>query len=118
MIKILAYFKNKSIQANLNLGSLLLNPSADTDGTYDAPGNYQNAAVLKTGRLYDVAALNVAGFVSTEKGMLSFVFLGHDFSATDSDQIESSRSEMILDIYSKFKTQASFNTIEYADIFF
>lgn len=118
MIKVLAFFKNKSSQAQLNLGSLLLNPSLDTDGTFDVPGSYGNALVLKTGRLYDVPALNVAGFVSTEKGVMSFVFLGHDFSATEADEIEASRSGMLADIYSKFKAQASFTTIDYQAIFF
>lgn len=118
MIKVLGFLKHQAQKAQLNLGALLLNPSLDKDGTFDSPENYMNAAVLKTGRLYEVPAMNLAGFVSTEKGMLSFVFLGHDFSSSEADQIEQSRLRMLGDIFSQFPVRSDFNSIDSSSIFF
>jgi len=117
VIKVLGFFKNKADQAQLNLGSLLLNPSVDEDGTFDVDTSYQNAVVLKTGRLYEVAALNLAGFVSTSKGVLSFVFLGHDFTEEEAHDIENDRRRMLQDIYSQFPVRSDFNTVDYSPIF-
>lgn len=118
MIKVLSFLKAKAAQINLNLGALLLNPSKDKDGTFDTSTDYQNAAVLKTGRLYEVPAMNLAGFVSTRQGVLSFVFLGHDFSDSEASEIESTRQRMMDDIFSQFSVRQDFGSIEYLDIFF
>lgn len=117
VIKVLGFFKNKASQAQLNLGALLLNPSLDEDGTFDADSSYQNAVVLKTGRLFEVAALNLAGFVSTPQGVLSFVFLGHDFTEEEAADIENYRLRMLQNIYSQFSVRSDFSTVEYAPIF-
>lgn len=118
MIKVLAFLRKKVYQAQLNLGAVLLNPTLDQDGTFDAKEGYKNAVVLKTGRLYEVPALNLAGYVATEKGILSFVFLGHDFADDDAHDIEAYRQRMLENIYSEFPTRADFDTVEYSPIFF
>ncbi len=117
MIKVLSFLRSKIFEANLNLGQLFLNPTVDADGTFDLDSRYNNAIVLKTGRLYDLPAMNVAGFVSTNQGLLSFVFLAHDFTAEEAKEIEKSRSDMLVSIYSNFKTQPSFVSIEFSHIF-
>lgn len=118
MIRVLGFLKNKAYEAQLNLGALLLNPSLDQDGTFDTHSKYQNAVVLKTGRLYEVPALNLAGYVSTSRGMVSFVFLGHDFTEAQAKVIEDYRSRMLDDIYSQYPVRADFSSIDYAPIFF
>ncbi len=118
MIRILAFMRKKAFLARLNLGAILLNPNLDLDGTFDANETYQNAVVLKTGRLYEVPALNLAGFVSTAEGLLSFVFLGHDFTEEESKDIENYRRLMLNDIFSKFSVRSDFQTIDYSSIFF
>lgn len=118
MIKVLSYVRQKAKSVQLNLGSLLLNPSLDLDGTFDPSETFQNAVVLKTGRLYEVPALNLAGYVATEAGLLNFVFLGHDFSDVEGKEIENYRSQMLEDIYSNYKVRSEFNTIDYSSIFF
>lgn len=118
MIKVLAFLRKKAFMAQLNLGALLLNPTLDQDGTFDVSESYQNAVVLKTGRLYEVPALNLAGFVSTSQGLLSFVFLGHDFTDSEAKDMEDYRRLMLNDIYSQFSVQSEFKTIEYSTIFF
>jgi serine-type D-Ala-D-Ala carboxypeptidase/endopeptidase (penicillin-binding protein 4) len=117
MIKVLSFFKSMADKNQLNLGYLLLNPSSDTDGTLDYSVDYKNAVVVKTGRLYEVPAMNLAGFVSTQKGIMSFVFLGHDFSDDEAKEIEALRQAMVFDIFSNFKTDSTFLTSIDFDIF-
>lgn len=117
MLKVLSYFKNKMIEANLNLGFVLLNPTQDTDGTIDQDQKYANSVVLKTGRLFEVAAMNLAGYVSTAKGVVTFVYLAHDFKASESAEMEASRSEMLMSIYSNYPTRSDFVSTEYSDLF-
>jgi D-alanyl-D-alanine carboxypeptidase len=117
MIKVLSYIHNIAKESKLNLGSILLNPTSDLDGTFSASLQYNQAIVLKTGRLFDVPALNAVGFVSTTQGMLSFVFLGHDFSNNEADEIDQSRFEMIQNIFSHYQIQPQFISTDYKDIF-
>ena len=118
MIKVLSYLRQISEKAQMNLGHLLLNPTTDADGTFDSQSYYSNAVVLKTGRLYENPAMNLAGFVSTEKGMLSFVFLGHDFSSSEAKEIDERRTEMLDDIYRNYSTSSVFHTLSDYSIFF
>lgn len=118
MLRVLGFLKNKADTAQLNLGNLLLNPSSDKGGTFETESNYQNAAVLKTGRLYEVSALNLAGFVSTTQGLVSFAFLGHDFDATSAPDIEKKRSQMLNDLFVQHPVQSDFSSLEHSTIFF
>ncbi|MBC7421303.1 MAG: D-alanyl-D-alanine carboxypeptidase [Bdellovibrio sp.] len=117
MIRVLSYVKQVSAQAQFNLGHLLLNPTSDQDGTFETQIDYGNSVVLKTGRLFDNPAFNLAGFVATEKGTLSFVFLGHDFTNMEAHDIENMRSEMLNDIYRNYSTSSDFVTLSEYDIF-
>lgn len=119
-IKILSLLKKQSEKFNLNLGHLLLNPSLDRDGTYDVQAdsqNYSSALVLKTGRLFEVPALNIAGFVSTTQGTLSFAFLAHDFeNETQASQMENSRIQMLHQIFDFYPTTSIYNTLNNFEI--
>lgn len=117
MIKILSFFRQKANAAGLNLGQVMLNPTRDLEGTFDSQPIYKDAVVVKTGRLYEVPAMNLAGFAATDKGLISFVFLGHDFGSSDAEQIESYRAEMLGHIFSNFTTQPAFTTLADLDLF-
>ncbi len=117
LIKVLSFFRQVTQKAQLNLGQILLNPTTDHQGTFHARTNYSNSVVLKTGRLYDNPALNLAGFVSTRRGLLSFVFLGHDFTEQEAREMEHKRTEILDHIFEKYATAAQFSTLPEYEIF-
>lgn len=120
VLKVLRFVYKKSQQVNLNLGYLLLNPSRDTEGTLQTkvPATLrQDNLVVKTGRLYDNPALNLAGIVSTQQGPAYFAFLGHDFKNSDADDIERSRDSMLTNLLKFYPTQKSFVSSNLTTIF-
>lgn len=116
----LKFLYETSRKQNLNLGSILLNPTRDLNGTFSQNIKLKNAAVLKTGRLFEKPALNLAGFFAGKKEMISFVFLGHDFNETETAEIENQRNKMLENLFLYFgpseKAEDLFNTIGEFDI--
>lgn len=119
-IKILSFLKKQSEKSQLSLGNLLLNPTYDTEGTFDlknAGHDYKGALILKTGRLFENPTMNLAGFVSTSKGLLSFVFLGHDFDdETQSEQMENARQIMLDQIFDYYPVTSGYKAFNSFDI--
>ncbi len=116
-IRILSYVRQLSAKAQLNLGHILLNPSWDEDGTFESRTDYGNSVVLKTGRLFENPAFNLAGFVSTSQGTLSFVFLGHDFTQSEAGEVEQMRTEMLNNIYQNYSATSDYLSLVEYDIF-
>ncbi len=117
MLQVLSYFKKQADTHQINLGELLLNPTVDQDGTFDLNSDYQNALVVKTGRLFEVPALNLAGSIATKKGDLLFVFLGHDFSENEASEIESLRQKTLAEAFQFFSIESRYTTSNYDDLF-
>ena len=117
MIRILSYVRQISQKAQINLGHILLNPTRDQDGTFDSGSSFSNAVVLKTGRLFDNPAFNLAGFVSTRQGTLSFVFLGHDFDNSETAIIDQMRNQMLDNVFDHYQTTSNYLTLDEYEIF-
>ncbi len=117
MLKVLNYIDVLAQKNGLNLGHFLYNPSEDLNGTFESNLNFTNQVVIKTGRLFENPALNVAGIASTEKGSLYFSFLGHDFSAEDAKDIESARDQMLKSVLRFYPAKSSFLTLEDYQVF-
>ena len=79
--------------------------------------DYQNALVVKTGRLFEVPALNLAGSIATKKGDVLFVFLGHDFSENEASEIESLRQKTLAEAFQFFSIESRYTTSNYDDLF-
>ena len=117
MINILKYVNTLAEHSNINLGYLLYNPAQDLDGTFTSDLSFSNQVVLKTGRLYDNPALNLAGIISTSKGPTYFTFLGHDFSEGEESQIESARDSLLNSALDYYPTQQTFRSTKQFQIF-
>ncbi|MFN3697760.1 MAG: D-alanyl-D-alanine carboxypeptidase [Pseudobdellovibrio sp.] len=102
LIKALHYIKIKADDYNVNLGDLLLMPDYD-QGTFDSQSVVVNhSVVLKTGRLFEVPTLNLAGLASTQSGIFAFVFLGHNFDNSFEEQMKSKRDKSLLSLFSSY----------------
>lgn len=103
LLKTLHYIKLKSEIYKVNLGDLLLMPDLDA-GTYDSQSIVVNrSVVLKTGRLYDVPTLNLAGLASTELGLMAFVFLGHSFDNAEESIMKQKRDDMLSSLLTTYQ---------------
>lgn len=117
ILKVMHFIKLIADQANLDLGYILLTAGLDR-GTYETDLVINKSVVLKTGRLYDVPTLNLAGIVSTQKGLMVFGFLGHDFSNEDEKDMIDKRDNLLQDILNFYKEKPMFKTLSQNDIFF
>ncbi len=117
VLKVLNFLDQFANKNQLNLGHFLYNPTQDLDGTFEANLNFSNQIVIKTGRLFENPALNLAGIVSTEKGSLYFAFLGHNFFAEDSTEIEFARDQLVRSALKYYPTKNSFLTLDDFEIF-
>ena len=117
MLKILNYIDLIAQKNGLNLGHFLYNPTQDLDGTFESKLNFTNQVVIKTGRLFEKPALNVAGIASTNKGSLYFAFLGHDFSPDEAADIEIARDKMLKSALGFYPAKNSFLTLDDYQIF-
>ncbi|AZZ36481.1 hypothetical protein CIK05_06650 [Bdellovibrio sp. qaytius] len=117
ILKVMHFIKLVADQANLDLGYILLTAGLD-HGTYETDLAINKSVVLKTGRLYDVPTLNLAGIVSTQKGLMVFGFLGHDFSNEDEAEMMSKRDGLLGDLLNFYKEKPLFKTLPQNDIFF
>lgn len=117
MLKILNYIDLMAQKNGLNLGHFLYNPAQDLDGTFESNLIFTNQVVVKTGRLFENPALNVAGIASTTKGSLYFAFLGHNFSSNEALEIEIARDKMLKSALSFYPTKNSYLTLDDYQIF-
>lgn len=117
MLTVLSYLRQLTAKAQVNLGHILLNPTTDKNGTFETVSEYKNSVVLKTGRLFDNPALNLTGFVATDQGLVSFVFLGHDFTLSEARAIDKMRSDMLDHIYDNYPTTPGFQSLIEYEIF-
>ncbi len=120
VLKVLKFNHLLAEQLNVNLGSILLNAGLDK-GTFESnqPLNFQSNVVLKTGRLMNVPALNVAGIVSLKnKNSLYFAFLGHDFDFSDEEKIKNHRDSYIQSLLKFYPTTPDYKSTTLDQIFF
>lgn len=117
ILKVMHFVKLIADQANLDLGYILLTAGLDR-GTYETDLVINKSVVLKTGRLYDVPTLNLAGVVSTQKGLMVFSFLGHDFSNEDESEMLDKRDSLLKDLLNFYKEKPLFKTLPQNEIFF
>lgn len=117
ILKVMHFIKLIADQAQLDLGYILLTAGIDR-GTYETDLVINKSVVLKTGRLYDVPTLNLAGIVSTQKGLMVFSFLGHDFSNEDEAEMLYKRDSLLKDLLNYYKEKPLFKTLPQNEIFF
>jgi D-alanyl-D-alanine carboxypeptidase/D-alanyl-D-alanine-endopeptidase (penicillin-binding protein 4) len=117
ILKVMHYIKLIADQASLDLGFILLTAGLDR-GTYETDLVINKSVVLKTGRLYDVPTLNLAGIVSTQKGLMVFGFLGHEFDNADENLMIEKRDGLLQDLLNFYKEKPMFKTLPQNEIFF
>lgn len=117
MINVLKYIDKLAAQNQLSLGQFLYNPTKDVGGTYESSLAVSNDVVLKTGRLYDNPALNLAGVISTEKGSVYFTFLGHQFSENEASDLEAARDHLLNSALKYYPLKPSFGSLKDFQIF-
>ena len=117
ILKVMHYIKLIADQASLDLGFILLTAGLDR-GTYETDLVINKSVVLKTGRLYDVPTLNLAGIVSTQKGLMVFGFLGHEFDNADENLMIEKRDSLLQDLLNYYKEKPMFKTLTQNEIFF
>ena len=117
ILKVMHFIKLIADEAQLDLGYILLTAGLD-NGTYETDLVINKSVVLKTGRLYDVPTLNLAGIVSTQKGLMVFGFLGHDFDNADEASMLDKRDSLLKDLLNYYKEKPLFKTLPANDIFF
>lgn len=117
ILKVMHFIKLVADQASLDLGYILLTAGLDR-GTYETDLVINKSVVLKTGRLYEVPALNLSGIVSTQSGLMVFGFLGHDFNNDDENLMIEKRDNLLQDLLNYYKEKPMFKTLSQNEIFF
>ncbi|MCM2352476.1 MAG: D-alanyl-D-alanine carboxypeptidase [Pseudobdellovibrio sp.] len=117
VLKVMHFIKLIADQAQLDLGYILLTAGLDR-GTFETDLVINKSVVLKTGRLYEVPALNLAGIVSTQKGLMVFGFLGHDFDNDNEKAMIEKRDNLLQDLLNYYKEKPMFKTLSQNEIFF
>ncbi len=110
VLKTLKFLTQVSRQLGIDLGHVLLTTGKD-NGTFDSAINFKSLLTLKTGRLYDVPTLNVAGVSSSGAKPLYFTFMAHDFDNNQESAIKEKRDGMLKDMINYHKSQKSFLTL-------
>jgi D-alanyl-D-alanine carboxypeptidase/D-alanyl-D-alanine-endopeptidase (penicillin-binding protein 4) len=118
VLKTLKYLDQLTAQTNLNLGHVLLTAGLDQEGTFDSDLNFNQNVVLKTGRLFDVPTLNVAGVSTSVQGRTYFAMLAHDFDNSDEAKIKQQRDRLIVDLIQLYPQKKSFLTMKKDTLFF
>lgn len=111
-LKILSYVGQLAESHGLNLGNFLYNPGRDLDGTFESKMDFADQIVIKTGRLFENPALNLAGIISTESGPVYFTFLGHGFSESEVDSIQTARDSILRNTLNYYSTRKTYLTLQ------
>jgi hypothetical protein len=117
VLKTLKFLEAIAQHFNLNMGHILLTAGMD-QGTYVSENLFHRNVVLKTGRLFEVPTLNVAGISTSNNGKIYFAMMGHDFNNSDENQILGIRDHLIEDLVSGSSTAPSFLTMNLDTLFF
>ena len=112
MLKVFSYLDLQAKSTGLNLGHFLYNPAQDHEGTFESKLVLSNQVVLKTGRLFENPAFNLAGIIATRNGPLFFAFLGHDFLDTEADEIQKARDLILASALNYYPTVNEFLTLD------
>lgn len=110
VLKTLKFLTQISRLMGIDLGHVLLTAGKDS-GTYDSAINFKSLLALKTGRLYDVPTMNVAGVSSAGTKPLYFVFMAHDFSNNQESMMKEKRDGLLKDSVNYHKSQKPFFTL-------
>ncbi len=117
VLKTLKYLDLIAQRNNLNLGHILLTAGID-QGTYESDLIFSRNIVLKTGRLYDVPTLNLAGISATNNGNSYFAVMAHNFENADENTVKRKRDDLISDLIHYQRAQSSFLTLQLDTLFF
>ena len=122
VLKVLKYLDGVMKVNQLNAGHIMMTAGVD-QGTYESllqpPLIFNKNIVFKTGRLYDVPALNLAGLVSLpQKQTLYFAILFHDFDNLDELSIKNQRDQLLASLLKTYKTESNFLTMTQDTLYF
>lgn len=118
VLKTLKFIKNLSTQLSFDMGHLLLVAGLD-QGTYQAslPVRFNQALAIKTGRLFDVPALNIAGTANTQSGTLYFTYMAHDFNNDQEFEYKNKRDRILNNILNFYSMQSAYKTLKLSPLF-
>ncbi len=118
VLKTLKFIKVLSQQLNFDMGHALLTAGTD-NGTYTPtmPISFNRSMVMKTGRLYDVPTLNVAGTTSLSNGTLYFAYFTHDFDNGDESLYQNKRDEILNSILNYYPIMSSYQSLNLNTVF-
>jgi D-alanyl-D-alanine carboxypeptidase len=118
VLKTLKFINVLSQQLNFDMGHVLLTAGTD-NGTYEPtiPMSLNHNMVLKTGRLYDVPALNVAGTTSLSSGTLYFAYFTHNFDNDDESVYQNKRDQILNSILNFYPTISSYQSLSLNSVF-
>ena len=118
VLKTLKFIKILSQQLSFDMGHVLLTAGTDK-GTYEPtiPLEFNRSVVMKTGRLYDVPALNVAGATSLSNGTLYFAYFTHDFDNGDESLYQNKRDQIIQSILNYYPITSGYQSLNLNSIF-
>jgi D-alanyl-D-alanine carboxypeptidase/D-alanyl-D-alanine-endopeptidase (penicillin-binding protein 4) len=117
ILKTLKYLDLVTQRHNVNLGHVLLTAGVDR-GTYESDLVFNRNVVLKTGRLFDVPTLNLAGINATARGNTYFAVMAHDFLNENEKQVKVQRDQLIADLLG-YQTQVNaFQNLQMNTLFF
>lgn len=119
VLKTLKFIQVLSQQLKFDLGHVLLAAGRDR-GTYEStiPISFSDSTVLKTGRLFDVPTLNVAGMTSLSQGTLYFAYFTHGFDNDDESVYQNKRDEILKSILNFYPITSSYQSLNLDSIFF
>jgi D-alanyl-D-alanine carboxypeptidase/D-alanyl-D-alanine-endopeptidase (penicillin-binding protein 4) len=118
VLKTLKFIKVLSQQLNFDMGHVLLTAGTD-NGTYEPtiPMSFSRSMVMKTGRLYDVPTLNVAGTTSLSSGTLYFAYFTHDFDNGDESLYQNKRDQILNSILNYYPITSSYQSLNLNTVF-
>ncbi len=118
VLKTLKFIKVLSQQLKFDMGHVLLTAGTD-NGTYEStiPMSLNRNMVLKTGRLYDVPALNVAGTTSLSSGTLYFAYFTHDFDNDEESAYQNKRDQILNSILNFYPVTSSYQSLHLNTVF-
>lgn len=122
VLKTLKYLDLITKYYQINLGHLLLTAGLD-QGTYDSqlqpPVPFNKNVVFKTGRLYDVPTLNLAGLVSLKNGQsMYFATMFHDFDNLDEVTLKNQRDQLLAGLLKLNPTEPNYLTMPLDTLYF
>lgn len=118
VLRILKFMDEISNQLNFNLGHVLLTVGAEA-GTYvsNQPIAFNQSVVVKTGRLFEVPTLNIAGVANMSKGKVYFSYLAHNFNNSEEAKYQNIRDDLIKSLMSFYPVRTGFSVLKTNSVF-